>query len=194
MELPRDSEVKMYPFFRMAKEIVINRRASRLALTDWHVSRHVCWPWDLDFWRELNNGRTLTLYDLGRVPMALRTGLIAPLRRRGWAITVAGSTVRYRRRVRAFDRLTMFSRSIGWDARFIYMEQSLWRGDDCTSHVLLRTAVTSADGIVPTAVVLAEMGQDAVSPALPDWVMAWVAAEALRPWPPVIAGEALSNT
>jgi len=177
----------MYPFFRMVKEMAVNRRAPRLALTEWHVSRHICWPWDLDFWFELNNGRTLTLFDLGRVPMALRTGLIAPLKRRGWAIAVAGSSVRYRLRVRAFDRLTMYSRCVGWDARFFYMEQSLWRGGDCTSHVLVRNAVTSATGMVPTALVLAEMGQDAASPDLPDWVAAWVAAEGARPWPPVVA-------
>ena len=62
----------MYPFVRMAKEIRKSRRAGPLGLTDTHVSRHICWPWDLDIWMELNNGRTLTLYDLGRLPMSMR--------------------------------------------------------------------------------------------------------------------------
>lgn len=174
----------MYPFARMMKELWISRRQSRLGILDTHVSHHVCWPWDLDMWVELNNGRTLTLYDLGRIPLAVRTGLGAVIRQRRWGITVAGSTVRYRRRVRMFHRVEMRSRCIGWDGRFLYMEQSMWRRGECTSHLLLRSAVTSAKGIVPPLEVLAALGQSMESPALPGWVKAWIAADAERPWPP----------
>ncbi len=174
----------MYPFVRMLKEIWINRRSAPLGLTECHVSHHICWPWDLDLWVELNNGRTLTLYDLGRIPLAMRTGLAAVLRQKGWGITVAGNTTRYRRRVRAFDRLEMLSRCIGWDERFVYMEQSMWRAGECTSHMLLRSAVTSKQGMVPPSELLAAMGRSEPSPALPDWARAWVAADATRPWPP----------
>lgn len=174
----------MYPFLRMVKETWANRNAPPLGLTGTHVSHHICWPWDLDIWMELNNGRTLTLYDLGRIPLAMRTGLVGLIRRRGWGITVAGSTVRYRRRVRMFDRVEMRSRCIGWDARFFYMEQGMWRAGDCTSHMLLRSAITSPAGIVPTAEVLAALDWPAESPVLPGWVGAWIAADAERPWPP----------
>ncbi len=175
----------MYPFVRMMKEIWTSRRQAPLGLTDTHVSHHICWPWDLDMWAELNNGRTLTLFDLGRIPLANRTGLIGILRQKRWGITVAGNTVRYRRRVRAFDRLEMHSRCIGWDDKFFYMEQSMWKAGECSSHMLIRSAVTSPNGIVPPAEVLAAAAQPSPSPELPDWVKAWISADALRPWPPV---------
>jgi acyl-CoA thioesterase FadM len=174
----------MYPFLRLARGLQRARRLPALPVTGTHVSHHICWPWDLDPWVELNNGRTLTLYDLGRIPLGVRTGLSATVRAQGWGITVAGSTVRYRRRVRAFDRLEMRSRCLGWDARFFYMEQSMWKGADCTSHMLLRSAVVGESGIVPPALVLRAMGQGEDSPPLPGWVTAWIAAEAERPWPP----------
>ena len=132
----------MYPFVRMMEEILTSRRARPLQLTDTHVSHHICWPWDLDMWVELNNGRTLTLFDLGRIPLAVRTGLAAVIRRQRWGITVAGNTTRYRRRVRVFDRLEMHSRCIGWDDKFVYMEQSMWKGGECTSHMMIRSAIT----------------------------------------------------
>ena len=176
----------MYPFLRLAKDRRAARRAAPLGLLDMHVSRHRCLPWDLDPWNELNNGRTLTLYDLGRLPLALRTGLLAVLKREGWGLTVAGSVVRYRRRVRLFDRLEMRSRLIGWDRRFLYLEQAMWKPDgDCASHALYRAAITDASGIVAPDRVLAALGQPQASPDLPDWVTAWIAAEALRPWPPM---------
>lgn len=174
----------MYPFVRLVKETVKFRNAPPLPILGTHVSHHICWPWDIDPWKELNNGRTLTLFDLGRIPMATRTGLIKVLRANRWGIAVAGNSTRYRRRVRAFQRIEMRSRCIGWDARFIYMEQGMWLGSECSSHILIRAAFTSADGIVQPSKVLAEMGVPEQSPELPDWVQAWIAADGERPWPP----------
>jgi acyl-CoA thioesterase FadM len=175
----------MYPLLRLPWQMWRHRKDPPLGVLDTHVSRHVCWPWDLDFWMELNNGRTLTLYDMGRVPMARRMGLMGVMARQRWGMTVAGSSVRYRRRVRAFDRIEMRSRGVGWDGRFIYVEQSMWVRGDCTSHALLRMAVAGGAGIVPPAEVMREMGVDPVSPPLPDWVGAWIMAEQVRPWPPM---------
>ena len=86
----------------MMKEFWVNRRAQPIKLGEFHVSHHVCWPWDLDMWFELNNGRTLTLYDLGRLVLAKRSGLLSLLKAKRWSMTMAGASVRYRRRVRMF--------------------------------------------------------------------------------------------
>ena len=174
----------MYPFFRFGLELALARRAGPLPLDGVHVSHHRCWPWDLDPWRELNNGRTLTLYDLGRIPLALRTGLVAALRANRWGITVAGASVRYRRRVRAFRRIEMRSAFVGHDARFLYVHQAMFAGGEALSSVLIRAAVTAPQGIVPTERVLAAIDRAGKLPALPAWVAEWVAAEAHRPWPP----------
>jgi acyl-CoA thioesterase FadM len=174
----------MYPFVRMAKELWRARSLPPLGLFDTHVSHHLCWPWDLDFWMELNNGRTLTLYDLGRLPLGYRTGLMPVLRKHGWGLTVAGSTIRYRRRVTVFARLTMRSRCVGWDNRFVYMEQSLWQGEECASHALIRSAVVGKAGIVPPSEMAAALGAAPEIPPLPAWVQAWISADATRPWPP----------
>lgn len=175
----------MYPFLRLPWQMWRHRNDPPIMIMGEHVSQHICWPWDLDFWFELNNGRTLTLYDLGRVPAANRMGLTRVLAKKRWGMTVAGSTVRYRRRVRAFDRITMRTRGVGWDSRFIYVQQSMWVRGECTSHVLIRMAVTGKTGIVPPAEVMAAMGHDTVSPPLPEWVGAWIMADAARPWPPM---------
>lgn len=175
----------MYPWFRMAKELLKYRNAPALHPFKPHVSQHICWPWDIDPWLELNNGRMLTLFDLGRIPMAQRTGLIKIARAKGWALAVAGASVRYRKRVKAFDRIEIRSRLLGWDARFVYMDQSMWKRGECTSQALLRSAITQGvRGIVPPAEMAEALNLPRESPPLPDWVSAWIAAEAERPWPP----------
>ena len=79
----------MFPFVRMIKEFAVHRKAEDLPVGGVHISQHICWPWDLDIWLELNNGRALTLYDLGRIPLAKRVGLIDVLRRQRWGLTMA---------------------------------------------------------------------------------------------------------
>lgn len=179
----------MYPFVRLFSEVV-KFRGRPLELFQPHVSHHICWPWDLDPWRELNNGRTLTLYDLGRLPLAVRSGMAGALSANGWGMTVAGNTTRYRKRVRMFHRVEMHSRLVGWDHRFLYVEQAMWRRGEALNHLMVRMAATDGRGIVPPGKLLAAMGHTGIeSPPLPEWLAAWIAADALRPWPP-LAGPA----
>lgn len=177
----------MYPFIRLIKDLILARRMP--ALEDplaTHVSHHICWPHDLDFAMELNNGRTLTLYDLGRIGLALRIGLIRALRREKWGMTMAGSCVRYRRRVRCFDRFEARSRVVCWDDRFTYLEQSMWKRDgECASHVVFRVAITDNNGLVSPHRIPEALGNIQPSPPMPEWIAKWVEAEANRPWPPM---------
>jgi len=175
----------MYPIVRLIKEQITFRNAPRLELFGTHVSHHICWPWDIDPWMELNNGRTLTLFDLGRMPFSSRIGMFEALRANGWGMAVAGNTTRYRRRVRMFHRFSTETRLLGWDRRFLYVEQSMWRNGEALNHILIRLAATDENGILPPERLVAAMGYPGQnSPALPDWVASWVAADALRPWPP----------
>lgn len=175
----------MYPVVRLIKEIIKHRNSPPLGLRDVHVSTHICWPQDIDLWMELNNGRTLTLYDLGRIPFGRRAGLLTALKDNGWGLTVAGVSVRYRRRIRPFEKFTIRSRLAGWDGRFFYIDQSIWKASgECANQALYRTAVTSRDGIVPPPQVAQVMGYAPDSPPLPEWVANWIAADATRPWPP----------
>ena len=177
----------MYPFVRITKDVLMARRVPPMTkLGDEHISHHICWPWDLDMFRELNNGRMLTLYDLGRFAMAQRSGLIRVLFQKKWTLTVAGSVARYRRRITAFERFTTHSRVLCWDDRFMYLEQSMWKKNgECASHVVYRTAALEKGKMIDPARVTEALGVSDISPPMPQWVAAWIAAEDRRPWPPM---------
>lgn len=176
----------MYPYLRMIWGWQRAKSLPKMNIEDIHVSHHRCWPQDIDLWMELNNGRTLTMYDLGRIPMGVRVGLLDALKRKGWGLTVAGSVVRYRRRILPFEKFEMRSRGLFWDDRFFYVEQSIWKKNgECANHALIRMAVPGRSGIVPPEKVLTEMGHTGPAPQPPEWVKHWIKAEELRPWPPM---------
>lgn len=174
----------MYPIIRLTKEVIKSSRMPPLSALESHVSYHRCWPQDIDQFMEMNNGRILTILDLGRTGLAQRVGLLSALRKNRWGLTIAGSSVRYRKRIRPFTRFRMVSKAVGWSERFFYMEQTIWLGNDCAVQALYRSAVTDKNGIVDPAKVFAAVGMDQPSPEKPAWVQAWIDADNTRPWPP----------
>lgn len=179
----------MYPFIRLGLHLWGARKLPQMGLTDTHFSQHTCFPWDCDMFGEMNNGRILTLYELGRFEAAVRMGLWAALKREKWGLAVAGTSIRYRKRITPLEKYEMRSRVLCWDDRFVYIEQGMFkRSGDCASHILIRTAVVEKGRSVPSERVLKALGRADPSPEPPQWAANWIAAEATRPWPPMEDG------
>ena len=175
----------MYPIFRLMLEVRRVRKLAPMQIGETLVTKVTCMPWDIDYQLEMNNGRILTLFDIGRVAMFERLGIIKQMAALKWYGTVAGSTIRYRRRITLFQRLDMRTRVIGVDERFTYVEQSLWRADgECCAHAVVRAAITTGKGIIPTSKVIETLGLEYEGLTLPEWVSAWDGSEKQRPWPP----------
>jgi len=175
----------MYPIIRFAKVMMFKARAGSLEMLAVHVSDHLCWPWDVDPWMELNNGRTLTLYDLGRMPLISRLGMMKVMKQNGWGMAVAGASVRYRRRVTMFQRLQMRSHLLGWDDRFFYFQQSMLHKGEAASSILVRSAITANGRLHSPSHLARAMGWPDASPPLPQYATDWINADAKRPWPPL---------
>ncbi len=174
----------MYPFFRLFCTIQRARKRSKLANNEPSQIEFYCHPWDLDLFNEMNNGRIATLYDLGRMDLGVRTGLLEALRRYRWSLVVAGSSIRYRKRIHAFDKITMHSRFLGFDDRWMYIEQSMWvKGSPCSS-ILIRGGITDPNGLVTPDKIKAAFPENHVPEQLPTWVHEWIDSEQHRPWPP----------
>ncbi|MDG3086396.1 acyl-CoA thioesterase [Vibrio hannami] len=174
----------MYPFFRFIKTTLQAKKRSKIAFTDQSAIRFYCHPWDIDMWGEMNNGRVLTLYDIGRMDVAIRCNLDKALMKNKWALVVAGSSVRYRKRIKMFDHITMKTQCVGVDDKWFYLEQSMWVKDKPCSSVLIRAGITSKDGLVHPSLVANAIGAEYTEGNLPLWVREWIDSEQHRPWPP----------
>ncbi|HPE61914.1 MAG: acyl-CoA thioesterase [Thiothrix sp.] len=176
----------MYPVIRLLTTLVHSHYRPALTLDAVDEIHFYCRPWDLDFFGEMNNGRVLTLYDLGRFSLAVRTGLGRVLREKRWGLAVAGSAIRYRQRVHLFNRVSLRTRVLGVDERWFYIEQSMWVRGQPASSVVMRTCVTEKGRMLPAARVLKAMQVADQAFPLPAWAAGMFAAASQRPWPPEI--------
>ena len=174
----------MYPIVRITYSLIKSRHQSRLGFDETHESFHRIMPWDIDLFGELNNGLTLTILDLNRLPYGQRVNWNQTLMKNRWAMTMAGVSVRYRQRIRMFEKVRITCRAAGRDERFFYLVQTIWRGKTAATNALYRSAVTDKNGLIPTQKVADAMGAPDWNPEMPEWVQAWIDAEAQRAWPP----------
>lgn len=82
------------------------------------------WPTDLDISLHMNNGRYLTLMDLGRTDLILRSGLWRHVMDNKWTPIASAVTIRFRRELRPFQKFRLETRMLCWDATLAIIEQT----------------------------------------------------------------------
>jgi acyl-CoA thioesterase FadM len=163
--------------FRLLLVVVRSFRRPRLGALDESVLRLTVLPTDLDLNGHVNNGRYLTLMDLGRVDLLLRTGVVAAMRRNRWSGVVASVAIRYRRALNPFQRYELRSRVIGWDDRWIFTEQRFTRGGELAAYAIVKIHLFSREGRLDPQRVVDALPHPAVSPEIPQAVRDWQDAE-----------------
>lgn len=145
-------------------------------------------PNDLDLNGHMNNGRYLTIMDLGRMDFVLRIGLAGYVFRNKYIPVLSSVQMRYRIPLLPFQKYTLTTHILCWDDKWVYMEHRfIIRGgkkDGAVAAIGLvkgsffsrRTRAT-----IPTANLMRAIGKDIASPPAPAYIARWAQAEdALR--------------
>lgn len=143
-----------------------------------HETAFRVWPTDLDLLGHMNNGKFLTIMDLARLDLMLRSGTWKRLTDRGWYPVVAGQTITYRRSLNPFERFRVRTRVLGTDDRFVYLEQAflVGRDDAVAAHAVVRARfLRRSGGGVDIDDLYDLTGRPEHEPELPAWVAAWTA-------------------
>jgi acyl-CoA thioesterase FadM len=147
-------------------------------------------PTDIDLLRHMNNGRYLSLFDLGRWDLLIRTGLSDAMRRRGWYPVVSSETVTFRKSLELWQRFDIETRFLGHDDRALYLEHRAVVDGEIYARAIIRARVLKrSGGIVDHDELLAAVGNTEGLPDVEPWVHEWAAASALpstrRPAPSI---------
>ncbi len=161
----------------MVRILVAAVFGSRLAPLGESVVRFRVWPNDLDTNLHMNNGRYLTIMDLGRLDLMFRTGLGRVIVKRRWRPMVGTAVIRFRRALAPFERYDLKTRIVSWDEKWFWLEQRFERGGELVATGAIKGLFRNSGGNVSTAEVLASLGVTE-APQIPDWILAWQRAEA----------------
>lgn len=171
----------MYPYFRVCKWLLISRRKPKIeSIEKTSTFKTRVWFSDIDVYPELNNGRHLSLMDIGRYCHGMRMGLFKILKENNWGLMVAGNFTRYRRRIKFLQKFTLETKIVGYDDKWVYFYQQTKRGEVIHSAALVRTAITSKEGIVKAEKLVEKMGFE-YEPFVPEWVEKWIELNELSP-------------
>ncbi|MEW6684555.1 MAG: thioesterase family protein [Nitrospirota bacterium] len=139
------------------------------------------WVNDLDTNLHMNNGRYLTIMDLGRLDFIVRTGLGGIMLKRRWRPMVGSAVIRFRRGLAPFERYELKTRVVWWDDKWFWIEQRFERAGALVAIGAVKGLFRQATGNVPTPEVLALLGVRERPGAIPDWIAAWRDAEPFSP-------------
>lgn len=78
-------------------------------------------PNDIDINMHMNNGRYLTICDLTRVDMFIRTGLAKTMIKEKWLPIIAEHTMIYKKPLGLFNKYQVKMEITHWDEKYIYM-------------------------------------------------------------------------
>lgn len=154
-----------------------NRRADPISIWDTVTTRFTVGPMDLDVLLHMNNGKYLTLMDLGRLELMQRSGVWRKLKKRGWYPVVAGQTISYRRSLKPGQRFDLVTRVVGFDDRWGYLEQRFQVGDEVYATATVRSRFLKKSGGSVEHDELAELvGGFPDHLHTPDWMLDWTRA------------------
>lgn len=152
-----------------------------------HIGFRV-WLHDLDLSGHMNNGRYLTLMDLGRLDVLARSGLLRAAYRHGWTPIASSIKIRYRRELCLFQPFRLETRLVHWQSHLVVMEQrfvmmSGRHAGQIAAQALFKGGLydRSTRRFIQITRLMDEIGVHAVSPPLTPEVAAFLAAdEALK--------------
>lgn len=120
----------------------------------------------------MNNGKYLSLMDLGRMDLMLRSGFWSQVRERGWYPVAAGVSITYRKPLTLGQRFDIETKLLGNSGQWAYVQQTFRAGDVVHAHAVVRARFLKQGGGAVQAEELVELsGLENLTP--PAWVDEW---------------------
>ena len=162
----------MYPLLRLIRVVAKSQFQEKLSFDNDYTDSVslIVLPQDIDPFMELNNGRYVTLLDLGRFSLGAKVNMGGFLKRNKWSLTIIGTYNEYRYRLRLFQRFVLETKIIGYDDKWFYFFQKAERNGKTHMASVVKFAYTSKEGLVMPKVVISAMGIKYDPNNLPVWV------------------------
>ena len=162
----------MYPYLRLIKVVIQSQFKPKMGFYSekYDEINLTVLPNDIDPFMELNNGRYVTLLDLGRYAYGGRIKMGTFLKKNNWSLTIVGTYNEYRYRLKLFRKFQLKSKIIGYDEKWFYFFQKAERNGKTHMASVVKFAFTSKKGLVLPYEVVPKMDLKYNPNELPEWI------------------------
>lgn len=119
---------------------------------------------DLDLNWHMNNGRFLTIMDLGRMDLLKRTGTLDMAIKNKWMPIVGNATIDFKRPLKLWQKYELHTRISGWDDKWIYLEQTFFSRDKLIAKGHIKGLLRGKDGNIPPQSIMETIQPGITSP------------------------------
>lgn len=145
-------------------------------------------PTDLDLNAHMNNGRYLTIMDIGRIDFIVRNGILKFAWKNKQSPIQGSAIIRYRLPLQLFQTYDVTTRIVCWDDKWAYMEQRFTFAKGRRAGSVAAVAVVKGGFydrrrkvMASTDTLAKAIGYEGAPPAIPDYIQKWIDADhALR--------------
>ena len=129
--------------------------------TDPCVSNFRVGFWDLDLNFHMNNGRFLSVMDLGRLDMLMRTGNLGKLFKKGYYPVILSESIIFKKSLSYFNRYQLHTAVESWDRDFFYISQKFVKNEEISASANVRACFKKRGrkGIVPVTEIFSFLGE-----------------------------------
>lgn len=141
------------------------------------ILRMHVWANDLDFNLHMNNGRYLTIMDLGRFHLMAKKRMLKAIIKHRWQPVLGGVKMHFIKGLRPFTAFDLKTEVIWWDEKWIYMEQTFLQNGTIMATGLLKALFTYQGKRLPSEQILGLMENSPQKPEQPEHLKHWLDAE-----------------
>ncbi len=116
-------------------------------------------PNDIDINLHMNNGRYLTICDLTRVDMFIRTGLAKTMINEKWMPVISEHTMKYKKALTLFQKYEIKMEIKDWDDRSFHMLHTFIVGGRVVAEGTSLGVIVSKSGVVPPVDVMRKVSE-----------------------------------
>jgi len=141
--------------------------SKKLEPLDTSVINMRVWINDLDINRHMNNGRFLTIMDLGRMDLLKRTGTLQMAVKNKWMPIVGTASMEFLRPLKFAQKYELHSRISSWDEKWFYLEQTFYSRDKVIANGKIKGLLRGKSGNISPEYIMQKLSPGIISPA-PD--------------------------
>ena len=137
------------------------------------------WPTDCDTNGHVNTARYFVFMEMARIDLALRSGLLLFCVKNRLSLMAMSAKITFWREVKPFKKMTVRSKVVAYDDKFICFEQKIVSEAGVHSMAVVRVAIRAKTHFYKPDDLIRELSLVYEAKPVPEYVSQWLRSEAL---------------